>query len=117
MLWQIGLFGQNGVDPTQITVQEITAMIVNIVSILLMGIGIVVFIYIVMAGIQYVTAAGNAGKQGEAKKTITAAVVGLVIVIAAFAITRQVLRWVDFDASIINNDYLSPEIRRGIGTQ
>lgn len=114
MLWQLSIFGENsGVDPTAVGINEITLMLVNVVNIALYVIGIVVFIYIIIGGIQYVTAAGNASKQTEAKRAITAAIIGMIIVAFSFAITRELLQRLDFDASIGGNEHLEP-IQDGI---
>jgi hypothetical protein len=113
MLWQIGIRGSGGVDPTTIDINQVNLLIANIVNVLLTVIGVVVFIYIIVAGIQYITAGGNATKQTEAKRAITSAVIGLIIVMAAFAITQEVLQQLGFDANIGSNQDLGP-LQQGI---
>lgn len=49
------------------------------------------FIYLVLGGIQYITAGGDENKVGKARSTITNAVIGLVVVIVAWAISNFVL--------------------------
>ena len=46
---------------------------------------------IIYAGIQYLTANGEPGKAKKAMDTIIFSVVGLIVVIAAFAITNFVI--------------------------
>jgi type IV secretory pathway VirB2 component (pilin) len=53
--------------------------------------GIVAVITIIIGGILYTTSAGDSGNITKAKNLITYAVVGLVIVFAAFAITNFVI--------------------------
>lgn len=68
--------------------QEIAASVLNI----LMGfLGIVAVIIILMGGFKWMTAGGGEDKIAEAKKMITAGVIGLLIVLAAWGITIFVL--------------------------
>ena len=53
--------------------------------------GVVAVVLIVMAGIKFMTAAGDPGAVAAAKKAITAAIVGLVIVILAKVLVNTVL--------------------------
>lgn len=53
--------------------------------------GTVAVIVIIIAGINYVTSTGDAGKVTKAKNMLTYAVVGLIIVLVAFAITNFVI--------------------------
>jgi hypothetical protein len=53
--------------------------------------GTIAVIVIIIAGIMYVTAAGNSGNITKAKNMLLYAVVGLVIIIAAYAITNFVI--------------------------
>ncbi|HEY8886516.1 MAG TPA: hypothetical protein VIM31_03415 [Candidatus Microsaccharimonas sp.] len=53
--------------------------------------GTIAVIVIIVGGIMYVTAAGNSANITKAKNMLLYAVVGLVIVIAAYAITNFVI--------------------------
>ncbi len=53
--------------------------------------GSVAVIVIVFAGIMYVASAGDAGRITRAKNMILYAVVGLIVILAAFAITNFVI--------------------------
>ncbi len=68
--------------------RDIAASIINV---LLGFLGIVAVIIILLGGFKWMTAAGNEDKVGEAKKLITAGIIGLVIILAAFAIAKFVL--------------------------
>lgn len=61
-----------------------------VVKIVLSVLGIVFFFLVAYAGIMWMTAGGNAEKVSIAKGILEAAVVGLVIVTAAYAITNAV---------------------------
>ena len=66
-------------------------LIGGLISVLLGSLGIVFVIFIVQAGIMYMTAAGDPAKVDKAKKMITQAVVGLIIIVAAYSISSFVI--------------------------
>lgn len=63
----------------------------SVIRIILGFLGIIAVIIILLGGFKWMTAGGNEDKVGEAKKLIVAGVIGLVIIIAAFAIATFVL--------------------------
>ena len=63
----------------------------HILTIVFGVVGSLAFLVIVLAGLRYITAAGDAQKTAEAKNTIVYALVGLVIAIAAEAIVAFVV--------------------------
>lgn len=63
----------------------------NVIKIILGFLGIVAVIIILLGGFKWMTAGGNEDKVGEAKKLIVAGIIGLVIIIASFAIATFVL--------------------------
>jgi len=68
--------------------REIAAAVINV----LMGfLGIVAVVIILIGGFKWMTAGGNEDKVAEARKLIMAGIVGLVIILAAFAIAKFVL--------------------------
>lgn len=68
--------------------REIAAGIINVV---LGFLGIVAVIIILLGGFKWMTAAGNEDKVDEAKKLISAGIIGLVIILAAFGIATFVI--------------------------
>lgn len=100
MLWQISIFGSGGVDPTTLTPDTALTLLLKGVSVALAIIGGIVVVYIIMAGLQYIMAGGNAGDQATAKKTITYALVGLALVMVSFLIVSEVLRRLSFVGSV-----------------
>ncbi len=52
---------------------------------------VLVLLYLVWGGIQWITSGGDKGKTEEARNKITAAVIGLAVVAASYAIFRVVL--------------------------
>ena len=65
--------------------------IINIINAIIGVLGIVAVIVIIIGGISYMTSAGDAGKVKKAKDTILYGVIGLVIVVLAFAIVNFVI--------------------------
>ncbi len=52
--------------------------------------GLLVFVYLVWGGIEWLTSGGDKEKYESARNRITAAVIGLVIVVAAYAIMQLI---------------------------
>lgn len=52
--------------------------------------GTVALIYFIWGGIQYLTSAGNSGQIDKAKQTMTWSLIGLVVVISAYALVRYI---------------------------
>lgn len=50
--------------------------------------GIIFFVLVVYGGLLWMTSAGNEDSVAKAKKILTAAIIGLIIVMSAYAITR-----------------------------
>ena len=68
--------------------REIAAQVVNII---LGFLGIIAVIIILAGGFRWMTASGNQDKVDEAKKLMSAGVIGLVIILAAFGIARFII--------------------------
>ena len=81
-------FGSNTNLGTNVPVIETVA---NIINILLGFLGVIAIIIIIVAGFQWMTAGGNEEKIAGAKKMLGAAVIGLVIILAAYAIASFVV--------------------------
>ena len=66
-------------------------MAVNIVRYLMTFLGIIAVVIILLGGFKWMTAAGNEDKVAEAKKLIVAGIIGLIIILASFAIVKFVV--------------------------
>ncbi len=73
---------------TELTV---SVFIGNMIRTLLAATGIVFLVLTVYAGILYMTAQGEPDKIKKAKGMLTNAVIGLIIIVGAYAITRYVV--------------------------
>ncbi|MCK4539816.1 hypothetical protein KAU09_01535 [Candidatus Parcubacteria bacterium] len=89
-----GLVTATETDPRQ--------MAVDIVKYLMTFLGIIAVVVILLGGFKWMTAAGNEDKVAEAKKLIIAGVIGLIIILCAYAIVNFVIG--------ITNDALSGDI-------
>lgn len=58
----------------------------NIVNVILIIVSIVAVLYLIWGGIQYITAGGDADRASKGRVTITNAIIGIIIILAAFLI-------------------------------
>jgi hypothetical protein len=70
---------------------ELEDTAVNIIKTVLSLLGLIALVIILMGGFKWMTSGGNEEKVGEAKKLLGAGVVGIVIILAAYAITQFVV--------------------------
>jgi predicted permease len=75
-------FGNNSLK-----INDVPTGIGSILGVLLSFLGIVFFIIIVYAGFKWMMARDNASEVSKAKEMITSAVIGLIVVLSAYAIT------------------------------
>ena len=71
--------------------QDLKQTIENIIRIIVGFLGIITVIIILAGGFKWIASGGNEDKIAEAKKLISAGVVGLVVVLAAYAIASFVV--------------------------
>lgn len=74
-------------DDSKIPFTDIGQLLSNALGLLFFFAALLAFVFIVIGGIQWITAGGDAKAASAARDRITAAVVGLLVVVAAFAIT------------------------------
>jgi hypothetical protein len=71
---------------------DLLRVIANVIQILLRISSILAVIFIIIGGIMYITSIGDPSRTQRAKETITYAVIGLIISIAAYGIVAFVSR-------------------------
>ena len=71
--------------------RDVKETITAVLNVLLGFLGIIAVIVILLGGFKWMTAGGSEDKVGEAKKLIGAGIVGLVIILAAYAIATYVI--------------------------
>jgi hypothetical protein len=72
-------------DPKNPT--DLRVVAVNGIKLFLTFVRIILLIYILVAGFKWMTAAGNQDRVSEARKQIGNAVIGIIIILAAYVIT------------------------------
>jgi hypothetical protein len=82
----------DAVENSGLGTRKIPEIIAMAIRALLALLGAIFIVLIILGGFRWMTSAGNAQKIEAAKQTLTNAIVGLVIVLAAYAITEFVLR-------------------------
>ncbi len=80
-----------GKDAGYSSTLSLTALIGKIIGVVLGVIGIVFVIYLIIAGITYFTAAGEDTKVKKAKAMIRDSVIGIIIMVSAYAISSFVI--------------------------
>ena len=88
---QTALEGVNNVNETTGAETDLEGKIGVIINAIIGVIGVVAVIMIILGGIGYATSQGDAGKTKKARDTILYGIIGLIIVILAFAIVNFVL--------------------------
>ena len=94
---RVGGYGTNVTDTT------LSESVGRIIKVALSLVGTIFLALTIYAGILWMTAAGNESKTDSAKNILTAAVIGLVIVISAYAITRLVRTYTTKDVCPAGN--------------
>ncbi len=77
----------SGFQENQVPFTNLGQLLSNAVALILFFAGVLAFFFILTGGISWITAGGDAKAAAAARDRITAAVVGLLVVVAAFAIT------------------------------
>lgn len=83
-----------GYDPTLTQETNLRDYIVNVVNFVLGFLGLVAIIMVIYGGFMYVTAAGEEEKTTKGKKSVTYAMVGIVIILISFALVNTVIKGV-----------------------
>ena len=86
-----GDLGLDYATATGLTSTDIRTTAAKIINVALGLLGIIAVVIILIGGFKWMTAGGNEEKVGEAKKLISAGVIGLVIIITSYAIANFVL--------------------------
>ena len=70
---------------------SLPTIIGRVINVILGFLGIILLFYVLLAGFKWMTAGGNAKQTDEAKDMIKNAVIGMVIIVAGFAISNFVI--------------------------
>ena len=78
------MVGENGVHE----IKDLVSIVENIISIAIRLAGVAAFIMLIIGGFKYLTSGGDPKAAESARKTITYAILGLVLIIAAWFILK-----------------------------
>lgn len=97
----VAAFAQQSVLTTQVTppkgfATDFGALLNSVLTIVMVIAALLVFFYLILGGIEWITSGGEKGKTEAARNKITAAVVGIIILAASYAIFSLVLRFLGF---------------------
>lgn len=86
------VFGINPVkNTTKLGGKDVRSTVADIINVALGLLGTIAVVIVLAGGFQWMTAGGNEEKVGGAKKLIISGVIGLAIIMSAFAITKFVI--------------------------
>jgi len=82
---------------------QISTLLAPIITNIIIGSGVFAFFVIIFAGFTYLTGAGDKNKVAQASNMLNYGILGLVLVVAAYLITRVI-------GAMIGFDFLDPTI-------
>lgn len=77
---------------------DFDSLIGRILRVVLAVAALLVFLYLIWGGIEWITSGGDKGKTESARNKITAAVLGLIILAASYAILLVALKFIGVDS-------------------
>ena len=93
--------------PSEVAITNIGTLIRGVVQGALLISALLVFMYLIWGGVQWITSGGDKGKTQEARDRITAALVGLAIVASAWAVMAIIQYF--FGISILDENITPPK--------
>lgn len=78
---------------------SVGSIVATIIQAFLGLLGIIFVILVIISGYNWMTSAGNEEKVTKAKETLTRAIIGLIIIISAYAITYFVFKYLPWGGS------------------
>lgn len=95
---------------TGLVAQDVRLTVARIINVALGLLGMIAVVIVIYAGFKWMTAGGNEEDASSAKKILYAAVIGLVIILAAYSISRFVITQLfkattGYDYEAITGDY------------
>ena len=88
---QTDVFGVNYGAATGLGQQDPRQTVANVIRIALSFLGIVAVVIVLWGGVLWMTAAGSSEKVDSAKKVLFSGLIGLIIILSAFALTQFVI--------------------------
>ncbi|KKS83316.1 MAG: hypothetical protein UV59_C0043G0006 [Candidatus Gottesmanbacteria bacterium GW2011_GWA1_43_11] len=109
MAMPLAVFAQSNIVPNEIQNNtDIVQIVRAVVRFILLIAFVLAFIFLLIGGLRWITAGGDEKSVAGARGMITAALIGLVIVLLAFAIIKLVETF--FGVTIISGDLTIPTV-------
>lgn len=86
--------------PAEAKITDIGKLISTGISVVIIISGILVFVFLVWGGIEWLTSGGDKGKVESARNRIVSALVGLAIIAASWALVRIIAYFFGVDAGL-----------------
>lgn len=86
--------------PAEAKITDLGKLISTGISVVIIVSGILVFVYLVWGGIEWLTSGGDKGKVESARNRIVSALVGLAIIAASWALVRIIAYFFGVDAGL-----------------
>lgn len=80
--------------------QDIGSLITAVLSFVMIIAALLVFLYLILGGIEWITSGGDKGKTESARNKITSAVIGIIILAASWAILLLILQFLGFEGGL-----------------
>jgi cytochrome bd-type quinol oxidase subunit 2 len=87
------------------------SIISGLLNLVMIIAAVLVFLYLIMGGIEWITSGGDKGKTESARNKITAAIIGLIILAASYAILQLALSLLGFEGGlgdVFNEENIQP---------
>jgi len=76
---------------------DIGTLISSLLRVVMVIAALLVFVYLIWGGVEWITSGGDKSKTESARNKITAAVIGLIILAASYAILQLILSFLGFE--------------------
>ena len=86
--------------PDQGFARSIGGLISSLLNLVMLIAALLVFAYLIWGGIEWITSGGDKGQTEKARNKITAAIVGLIVLAASYAILQLALNLLGFSGGI-----------------
>jgi cytochrome bd-type quinol oxidase subunit 2 len=83
----IGAYAPDVANGSDVAAKQFTTFASNLVGLLTTVGGLMFMLYFILGGLSWITAGGDKAKVDDAKAKMTNAVIGLIIIVAAYAIS------------------------------
>jgi hypothetical protein len=77
--------------------EDIGVLINSILSLVMVIVALLVFLYLIWGGFEWITSGGDKGKIDQARQKLVAAIVGAILVASSYAVLLLILNFLGFD--------------------